>query len=670
MRRASLVLVLVAAGCLIGAQRGVAQEVAEDSVQFHHTLGEIIVGAQGEPAEFRSPRSIQRLPLAAIAISDAPTIDGLMRRIGGAHVQTNSRGETLVYVRGAGERQLAVFFDGALLNVPWDNRVDLAIVPTEMIGEVVISKSVPSVLYGTNVLGGALNVTSRESWGEDGLTQVAVTGGSQGARRGNLMHMRRRGRLSYGIAGGLYSRDGAPLSEGATLPFGQHSRSRRTNSDLESRTVFGRVSYGSEDGASAGITLLRLAGRKGVSPEGHLNPIVDRVRYWRYPSRFTTMLIGATRIPIGKTELRGTIWSGAYGQEIVQYRSAAYLVPSAEQQDQDLTVGTRLAMRVHLGRGELDVAVNALTSAHDQTDTEHRAGSTTAQSQYYRQHIWSTGAEYVRRGRLQATIGASLEGIVTPQTGGKPARGPQTSYGLLAGLRHSTGGPWTLRAVLGRKVRFPTMRELFDGALGRFLVNENLRPESSLAAEIAAAWNSSPVRISAAGFLQRTYDTIDLRIVNTGGMMGTKRQRINLDGSRVAGLEVNLASGQLRGLTIDGNFTWMRPIAFDGQSTMPLVERPEVLGHGTISYRHHSGASLVLEAVGTGKAHGLAEDNTRAPLPSSVAFNGRLGWLLVTGTHNIQLFTRVNNVTDEVVLPQLGLPAPGREVMGGFELSF
>jgi hypothetical protein len=44
--------------------------------------------------------------------------------------------------------------------------------------------------------------------------------------------------------------------------------------------------------------------------------------------------------------------------------------------------------------------------------------------------------------------------------------------------------PDSLRAGVGQKTRFPTMRELFDEALDRFMVNPELEPESALMVEV------------------------------------------------------------------------------------------------------------------------------------------------------------------------------------------
>jgi hypothetical protein len=41
-------------------------------------------------------------------------------------IHTNSRGETVLRLRGSDERQTSIFLDGTPLTVPWDGRVDLS----------------------------------------------------------------------------------------------------------------------------------------------------------------------------------------------------------------------------------------------------------------------------------------------------------------------------------------------------------------------------------------------------------------------------------------------------------------------------------------------------------------------------------------------------------------
>ena len=129
-------------------------------------------------------------------------------------------------------------------------------------------------------------------------------------------------------------------------------------------------------------------------------------------------------------------------------------------------------------------------------------------------------------------IGASMDVLVTPKTGDKPSRDPQTGLGATMGLSHELYPGVTIRGVVGRKTRFPTMRELFGEALGRFLVNPDLEPESSLLTEAAIEFERGETTAEAIAFFNRTYNTIGQEMVLLEGETSARRQRVNLEGSR------------------------------------------------------------------------------------------------------------------------------------------
>ena len=72
-----------------------------------HRLGEVTVGGYRTPSA--SVAMTQRISLAQIENRDAFSASEVLRIVPAAHIQTNSRGETLVYLRNAGERQVALF---------------------------------------------------------------------------------------------------------------------------------------------------------------------------------------------------------------------------------------------------------------------------------------------------------------------------------------------------------------------------------------------------------------------------------------------------------------------------------------------------------------------------------------------------------------------------------
>ncbi len=662
--RVAFCLFTIAGGLFV--RRTVQAQTPVDSLS-HYELGEIVVSLQDSSTVTSPVSTMQRVRLADIAQSDVASIDYVFRRVPSAHLQTNSRGESLIYLRGAGERQVSIFFDGALLNVPWDNRVDLSLIPSEVVGEISIAKGVPSVLYGTNVLGGAINLTSRQLSNQGTFTQLSGITGSYGSQQARLTWLRRTERFQSTVFAGVSDQNGIGVPGEADLPYGQHS-DVRTNTDRQMQSVFGQLAYKVGDGGSIGISLLSFGGKKGVAPEGHLDPEVSNVRFWRYPEWETNMAIVSGQFPVRSGTLRGAAWVSRFGQTIAQYSDVSYREQLETQIDQDDTYGLRLTyLRDFSREGVLQLAVNWLSSSHEQQDL---AIGEPSLLRLFSQRTLSNGIEYTKAGRVNLTVGASMDVFATPKTGDKPDRGPQTGVGVTAGLSHDLTPGVTIRGVAGRKVRFPTMRELFGEALGRFLVNPDLVPESSLLTEAAVRIERGETTAEAIVFFNRTYDTIGQRMVLVEGEMRPRRQRVNLDGSRVLGLETTLVSRIVPSMLASCSMTIMRAREVTPDGTEPLVEKPSGIGGCSMTYWSAIGFSVVLEGQYTGKAHGLGENNAFIPLERSMVTSIRLAWLILYKQYSAEIFARANNITDAVTLPQLGLPGPGRALHMGVQVTF
>lgn len=650
------------------AQTGSLQS---DSLR-HYELSEIVIGdTTVSPAQ---PSPVLRVPLAEIVRMGAPDVAAAARLVPSAHAQTNSRGETLVYVRGAGERQVAVFFDGALLNVPWDNRVDLGLVPASVLGGIGVVNGGASVLYGTNTLGGAVLLSTRSLERTGSVTEVGLVGGTAGTRRIEAMHLVRRGSRSLLAAGGWSSVDGIPVPAGAELPYQASTDGLRPNTDRRLAHVFLRGSI-DRAGRRLGVSVLHVDSEQGVAAEGHLDPAVESVRYWRYPLWRMTMLTVNGQADLGWAgRARMTVWGSRFRQRIDQYASSSYADLADRQDDRDGTLGLRMIVDRATGPGTLRLAVNALTSGHRQTEAGvDDAGTPVPEpEQRYRQHIWSTGAEYglelAGRGRLLA--GVSLDGLATPQTGDKPARDPQTAWSGTLGGVVDLPSEWALRASVGRKLRFPTPRELFGTALRRFLVNDDLRPESAWSAELGMdrVFTESSIHVTA--FLRRTVDVIDQENVTVDGER--LRRRVNLDGSRAVGVELFGRLEPEEGLELEGNVTVMDARVTGQAGRSRLVEKPDVLGTLTATWTARWGGAVTVQAVYTGRAWGLGTENELVALPRVLQVHARVAWrryLRGSGLFT-EIFVRGDNLTDALLLPQLGLPAAGRMFRAGVSLSF
>lgn len=650
-----------------------------DSLKVHELTEIVVRGVHASLAPL--PYTLVSVEPRALRRLDVVSVSELTRVVPAASVQTNSRGETLVYLRNAGERQVAAFLDGALLNVPWDNRVDLSLVPAPLIAGVEVVQGVPPVEYGANVLGGALNLRSPTWTDLSARGEMSAQMGSGGEIQGTLAYRGSAGRLLYALAGSYGSREGLPLSSEAQLPYNQRDPDLRTNTDSRIASGAARLVYSFPGGAEIGVSVLHLDGEKGVAPEGHLDPAVSRVRFWRYPDWRSTMGILSFRGVLGSSTLwKGAGWVNRFEQNIDAYTSADYDAFESRQEDDDFTLGGRLVVHRNFGSSALKLALNGLTSTHKQRDLALQRDGTPVPGRdfptlSYRQAVLSSGLEYEvdPLERLDITVGAGVDAMFSLETGDKPEMDPFVDYAVTLGVSYRAAGPWALRASAGRRTRFPTMRELFGEALNRFLINPDLKPESSVLTELGVGWRRGSWRLELVPFASFTSNTIDQRSVLVPGETRPRRQRINLRGSRVFGLQF-AAEGAVAGdLWIASHLTLSRVRRLQDAPGDPvfLSEKPDGLGRLALSYLPARGLIGDVELVYRGRAYSLNERNEFVPLPRSLVLNLRLGYrVAVAGDRTLEIFGRVDNVTDELVVPQLGLPDPGRSLRGGLKVDF
>ncbi|MEG3152808.1 TonB-dependent receptor [Sphingomonas sp. ZT3P38] len=612
----------------------------------------IVVRGYREPPGAASFETRHALDAAAVAALDGIFAEDVLRRLPAVHVPVNSRGESIAFLRNAAERQVAIFYEGADINIPWDNRLDLSLLPAGLIGSVRTAAGPLAPHYGVNALG-AISLSPAP-----GLAAGAAYGS------GDLAEAHLAVPLGPALLGGSYARrDGEPLSRRADLPFSQPGTSLRTNTDRELSSLFGRV-QGSLAGQDLRFTAFHVWGDKGIAPEGNR---ASGARFWRYPAIRHSLLVGSVASRLGPTtRLDSAFWHQRFGQTIDSYASAAYARITARQVDRDRSWGVRELLTHRTGPATLVGSFNLLASTHRQRDIAYVAGAPPAvlpAALLYRQRAWSIGAEleYALAPGLLGEIGLGYDRVDYLRTGDKPPVPAAHDWTGRVGLVFDAGSGWRLRGAAGRKMRAPTMRERFGEGISRFLPNPALRPERIVTAELGAEWRGPAGGFHLIPFVQDLTGTIDQRNV------GQLRQRFNLPGSTVRGIELGADWRVFGHLALSGNATWSRvrrkpPPA--GQRNR-LAEKPALLATVAASYAPPAGVSAGVEAQFTGRAYSADPAGALFPLRRSASVNARLGYRL----SRIELFARVDNLADTRVEPQLGLPAPGRTVRLGLRLN-
>lgn len=639
-----------AAATVLAAATGPAN--AAETRNFSETI--VVTGHRG-PTDAASFETRNELEATKIDRLRAVSADEIARQLPAVHVPVNSRGEAIAFVRNASERQVAIFYEGADINIPWDNRLDLSLVPAALIGSVKMAAGPLAPHYGVNALA-AISLSPRDT------LQAVMTLGGEGRHEAQIAVP-----LEHALVGGSFGgRDGESLSDDADLPFSQSGRSLRTNTDRKLASLFARIA-GSLGAHELSLSAFHVWGEKGIAPEGHR---ASGARFWRYPDIHHTLIVGNGASRVGSsTELHSSIWFQRYGQTIDNYASAAYDRITLRQVDRDRTFGVRELLNHRRGPVTLVASANFLQSTHRQRDFTFQAvhPSSPPAPLLYRQRNWSIGVEleYVFSPALRGELGLGRDEVDYVRTGDKPPVRDARDWTGRAAMLLEAGGGWRLRTAIGHKMRAPTLRERFGESISRFLPNPALEPERIVTAEVAGEWRGERGAFRVIPFIQNLGNTIDQRNV------GALRQRINLAGSRIIGLETG---GEWRfgpALSVSGHGVWSRVRRKDAPAgaVNRIAEKPSLLARLRLDYAHRTGLSTAIEASHVGRAFSVDPVGVLIPLARSTSVDVRLVYPVKVGNVAGRFFVNFENLTDSVIETQLGLPAPGRSIRFGLTIS-
>ncbi len=149
----------------------------------------------------------------------------------------------------------------------------------------------------------------------------------------------------------------------------------------------------------------------------------------------------------------------------------------------------------------------------------------------------------------------------------------------------------------------------------------------------------------------------------------SRRQRFNLQGSTSAGVDAVQQARLSDHLTAELGATVLDAHASDADGGQRLVQRPDYEVDAALAWQDER-FSARAEVRRIGPAVDLGPDGGEVDLPSATEFNiaGAVVVAKRAGLGRIEVTGAVDNLTDEVVLPQIGLPAPGRTIRVGLRL--
>lgn len=642
------------------------QAFAQESDTAVFRVGELVVQAT-RPVTTTGGAAAIEVRVDSLRLRPAPTLEQLMRSLPLVQVRTNSRGEAQFSLRGSGSdaRQVAVLVDGLPLNLGWDDRADLSVLPTTAAHTITLARGLPSLLYGPNVLGGVVEIGVAKGAsallnprGIRAETGFDHTGGKAFAAAATLPHETDKGNLLLRVGAGHRDRDEVALAGDVSEPAPFADVDGRLNTDMKHTDAFAALRYESNSGFWTAVTATGFTAERGIPAELH----ISGARFWRYPLVRRGLGIisagtGEGNSPLGgRGDVEISFGIDAARTEIDQYTSRTYETINNQEDGDDRNYTLRLrADQTVGGKSQIHTAFTFADINHDEF-LNPGINST------YRQRLWSLGSELslsLAKGRF--SMGAAYDGSDTPESGDKPSLDALHEWGARAGITSFVANDKVLvHAGLSRRARFPALRELYSGALGRFEPNPALKPEALVAAEAGGTVKLGRGEIQTVAFHHMLSDAI-VRI----SVPDKKFKRVNRDKQVTTGVEM-LASMLFERVGVGADLTLQRT-RLEDETTGEEVEpeyQPGVLAGLTLTIALPAGIRLDTRARYTsGQSCVNSETGARDALLASRYVDGEIskGWRSSGRTRaTFEVSAGVDNLGDATIYDQCGLPQPGR----------
>ena len=479
-----------------------------------------------------------------------------------------------VMLQGLGSERVLVLVDGQPVAGRISGLFDISRIPTSIVERIEVVKGPQSTLYGSEAMGGVINVITRSPVQGTLGASISVTGGTQGRRDGSAS---------------------VTLGRGAFV----------TQWDLAHRTT--EMTPGRAEGAGALATRTDGAGKLRWSAdsarwiEASVLALDERQR-WRTGGfynfgdnrQWSGRLTGGWQS--GRHRLTPTLYASVYDHLSRASIETAPIEGDSGARQLQRVYQAELLYNARLGTHALDVGTQV---RRDETETARVTGG--------------LRSIVTLEPFVQADIALTPGLAVVP--GIRVSRSEQWGTHVTPRLaaRWRAGDHLTLRASVGEGFRAPDFKELFmffqNTSAGYAVIgNEDLRPESSRNATAGAEWSTDRGFVRGQLFWNRFTDFIETRAI-TAPDEPPVFQYGNVDDGFTRGIELET------GVAVAG---WRAEAGYSGLSTRnaetdrPLLGRPAHSGRLMLGRTLPFGLRTSVSAVATGRTPMERDDATGA----------------------------------------------------------
>jgi vitamin B12 transporter len=585
----------------------------------------------------------------------------------GINVRQGGKAEARVDMRGFDQRATLYTLDGVPVYEPYNGIINADLFPLEMLNSIEITRGASSSLYGPNGMGGQIKLGTFAPRPPLGATVSTIW------RDSDLFDVRASGGVAHegwsGFAAGRYlTTSGFSLADGFDdRPETQRrfeNGGKRLNSDRDQLSGFASLGYQYGDEGRAHLAVLASNATFGIPPSttqfGLLvdkkqklyAPVIERAD----PERLVHVQAGVEQRLLPAVGVAGGLFYTSYDYHDVQH------FPDKLHRQYDpmdyvavVTAVTNSHELGGIGRATLDVSDRDTIAVGGQV----RGDSVDLSNTHgfignYSITVASVGVEnvYAVTDRISLVLGASEDLQTGGQIGTRSEFDPQ-------GIVYIDLGQWgASRIAVARKIRFPTLRELFDQYQG----SPHLAPENTLTYEIGH-------RVSRAwGYAGLNLFRSDVDNLIAGG--GDDNHFKNAQTATLQGVEVASGVMPVERVRLDITYTYLDTTAHD---RIPLGPSADSAVQHKPAHRFNGILQVSLPWELLLRMEGLYTSEQLDQFHGVYMVGGFALWnVQITRPVGkwLSVFTGADNLLDTDYEQKIGMPEPGRRAFAGFRATY
>ncbi|MCI0494329.1 TonB-dependent receptor [candidate division KSB1 bacterium] len=578
------------------------------------------------------------------------TVGEAMVSVGGVYLNSYDgiAGPHIVSIRGSNADQVVVLLDGLRLNTAQGGGVDLNLIPVSAIEKIEVVRGGHSALMGSDAIGGAIQLLSKETIGLKSFSYGINTGvGSFGTKTLSLNGSHKIGVLSYFIDFNRTQSDG----DFSYLKPDQTSKQTRENNDYKGNNLFVKTNLDLSPNNKINILFHHLATEKGNAGSVNINSWTGLPMLTPNARAESTRRLFAI-----KSENQITGRFRLEGQTYYQTYDYHYIDPDgwAPVDDKHENAAMGLNLQGHLNiNSHIDLIGGAELRQDRLTSTKVEAKDRNSQGLYLQAELRAPMS--LLGVKLLGTVipavrwdnYSDVASQVSPKIGGLVTVGDETSM--------------SLRGNLGKSYRVPTFDDLYwpDEGWGRG--NPDLKPETSANFDIGLVLghkSSSFSQLEINYFNNTIEDLISWGSDNLGIWMP-----LNIGKAKIAGIETGAKFRLPNDITyLEVFHTWLKATDETPNSATEgkrLIYRPTSkldlqIGSAIKRFSINLNYRLVSNRY-------ILADNSSS-LSDYNLFNGNISYSIPMAGFVMDAKLQVLNLFDKSIYIYDGYPLPGREM--------